>query len=234
MSRDYPILDCNVIRRIDREAIENLGIPGLVLMENAGRGIAELICSRCDAGRILICCGTGNNGGDGLVAARHLDARGYSVSIVLACPGEQLRGDPLANYLWLLRSGVHFYDGAGGWPAELAAATDPFDWVVDAILGTGVRGAPRPPYAEWIGAMNRLVGQKLAVDIPSGLDADTGQPSASTFRADLTGTFVAAKPGLVVAGARPWVGQLAVLEIGVPSGLLRDHGVERRTRRSRG
>jgi NAD(P)H-hydrate epimerase len=227
MATDYPILDCDTIRRIDREAIDKLGIPGLVLMENAGRGIADLVSNRCDCGRILICCGTGSNGGDGLVAARHLDARGYVVRVVLACRGEQLRGDALLNYGWLRHSGVHFHDSAINWPDELLDAR--FDWVVDAIVGTGVRGAPRAPFDQWIIQMNRLSGQKLAVDIPSGLDADTGQASANVFRADLTGTFVAVKPGLITPTAQPFVGQLHVLQIGVPSGLLRDFGAARPT-----
>ena len=218
-----PILPCRAVRELDRIAIEELGMPGLVLMENAGRNIAELILQGGPCRHVLIACGRGNNGGDGLVVARHLDLQNVQVDVLLTAPPESLSPDAAANLNWLAASRVRIHR----WPAKdtptLAALFDElphaFDWVVDALLGTGTRGEPRPPLAELIEQLNAVSARKLAVDVPSGLDADTGQSSATTFRADVTATLAAKKPGLVAESAREYVGQLEVLSIGVPIGL---------------
>lgn len=221
-----PVLDREAIRAIDRRAIDVYGIPGLILMENAGRGCVEALCRVDPHGPVAICCGTGNNAGDGLVMARHLDARGIAVRLLFWSDPRQLRGDAAINYGMVVHAGLDVRVCAGAGAARqcdqaLAGAA----WVVDALLGTGSQGPPRPPLDGVVAALNEHPARKLAVDMPSGLDSQTGAVAAPTFRADLTCTFVAAKPGLLAAAAQPFVGQLHVLDIGLPGRLLREFGL---------
>ena len=158
-------------------------MPGLVLMENAGRGIVDLICRVPISGPVLIACGAGNNAGDGFVVARQLDLLGFDVHVLLTCDPHRLRGDAGSNLAWLAASGVivhsHQRDMAGFHSlSEIQPSV-----VVDALLGTGTRGAPRPPLDRLIGHLNQLSAERFAVDLPSGLDADTGKSSEATFRA---------------------------------------------------
>jgi NAD(P)H-hydrate epimerase len=221
----WPILSCEQVREIDRMAIDELQMPGLVLMENAGRGIVDVLREEGVRGPVLIACGPGNNGGDGFVIARHLDLLDVPVHVVLACDPARLRGDAADNFRWLQATQVtvHRIDPTGA--LRLPSPPIAFDWVVDALLGTGVRGAPRAPLDQLIRQLNQLPARRLAVDLPSGLDGETGGAAPTTFRADVTGTLVAAKPGLVDATAAPYVGRLVVLDIGVPRGILQRFGL---------
>lgn len=168
------------------------------------------------AGPTAVLCGKGNNGGDGFVIARHLMVRGHAVTVVLLAPPEELTGDARINYDILAKlKGVRFVTGTD---ALLAKSFDwPFDWYVDAILGTGANGEPRSPYAEAIRWLNDQSGKKLAVDLPSGLDCDTGVPSVATVRADHTCTFVGPKAGFTNSAATTYLGKVHILDIGVPS-----------------
>jgi len=208
------------IREVDRRAIEEYGISGVVLMENAGRGCVDKLCEFGVRGPAVICCGRGNNAGDGFVIARHLDLRGHEVRVIVFCDPADLRGDAAANYAILAKCGVpiHIVTGAddGSWEVDLAGA----DWIVDALLGTGARGQPRPPLDRVIERLNQQSARRLAVDLPSGLDCDTGQPAPTTFRADHTCTFIAAKLGFAVLAAAEYLGQVHVLDIGAPRKLL--------------
>src|SRR5262245_25447385 len=181
------------VREIDRRAIEEYGVPGVVLMENAGRGAAEVLLSLGVGGPAVICCGKGNNGGDGLVIARHLDNRGVGVRVLLFARPDELTGDAAANYRIIERSGLPIViePDLGTLLAERSAAT----WVVDALFGTGLTGAVRPPFNGIIAAINGSGRPVLAVDIPSGLDCDTGLSPGPTVRAAHTVTFVAEKVG---------------------------------------
>ncbi len=143
--------------------------------------------------------------------------------IVLATDRDRVRGAAGDNLRWLAATHVHVHSLAQ-WP-RLRQGDMVFTWVVDALLGTGVKGSPRAPMDEFIRELNQLPARRLAVDIPSGLNADTGEAVESTFRADLTGTFVAAKPGLVQTVAAPFVGQLEIVDIGVPRGILQRFGL---------
>jgi NAD(P)H-hydrate epimerase len=209
-------------REVDRVAIERLGIPGLVLMENAGRGAADVLCQRGAKGPITIFCGGGNNGGDGLVIARHLATRGIKVGVVLVPPMAKLSGDALTNANILRGCDVPIVELADeGGPTAITEALDyfldePAEWIVDALLGTGALGAPRPPYDSIIEWINAESSRRLAVDVPSGLDADTGEPSPTTIKADLTVTFVASKAGFATPQAQGHLGELVVADIGVP------------------
>jgi NAD(P)H-hydrate epimerase len=208
------------IRRLDQRAVEEYAVPSIVLMENAGRGTADVLCGLGIAGPVVVCCGPGNNGGDGLVIARHLDLRGHAVRVLLAVPPEQLRGDAATNFQIVERSEIalRVSSAADAWRDELSGAA----WAVDALLGTGSRGEPRDPIAGLIEAINTSGVPVLAVDLPSGLDCDTGQTSSRTVRALHTATFVAAKPGLLVASAQPYVGKLHMVDIGAPRKLVEE------------
>lgn len=202
------------VRDLDRRAIEEFGIPGSVLMENAGRGAAELLCSLGISGPVVICCGKGNNAGDGFVIARHLAIRSVRVHVLLFANPDELRGDAAANYHTLSQTAVsieHIKAPQFDQP-EFASA----DWLVDALFGTGLTAAVRPPYDGIIAAMNRSRIRTLAVDVPSGLDCDTGNPLGPCIQAAHTATFAAVKMGFVQPEAQPWVGKVHCIDIGIP------------------
>jgi NAD(P)H-hydrate epimerase len=209
--------------------MEEYGISGLVLMENAGRGVADTLCRLGIAGPVVIACGRGNNAGDGFVIARHLDLRGHRVRVLLWADPDQLSGDAAANFRILQKTDVaieHF--GPAPDDARLREQLAGAAWIVDALLGTGARGEPRPPLDTVIDRLNAAAAPILAVDLPSGLDCDTGQAAGHTMRAAHTCTFVAPKPGLFAPGADQYVGQLHVLDIGAPRKLVDEMlGVDR-------
>jgi NAD(P)H-hydrate epimerase len=215
-----PLLSRNQIREVDRRAIEHYGMSGLVLMENAGRGCTDQLCALGINGPLVICCGRGNNGGDGFVVARHADLRGFEVRLLLFCDPDSIAGDAAANLAILRHCDVTITVLEHATESELGPLLRGADWVVDALLGTGARGEPRPPMDMVIRQLNRCSAKRLAVDVPSGLDCDTGQPASATFRADHTCTFVAAKSGFETEQARPYLGQVHVLDIGTPKRLI--------------
>jgi NAD(P)H-hydrate epimerase len=204
-------------RRVDRLATEKFGLPGLVLMENAGRGVADVLCTLGIAGPVVICCGKGNNAGDGFVIARHLDLRGHAVRVLLWAEPAELTGDAGLNFQILKKTAVPIeIFGNRHDPARLAELLSGGAWIVDALLGTGARGEPRAPLDAVIDQLNAAPPPKLAVDLPSGLDCDTGMAAQHTIRAAHTCTFVTAKPGFFMPGAEKYVGLLHVLDIGAP------------------
>lgn len=206
-------------REIDRRAVDEYGMTGLMLMENAGRGVADRLCELGISGPVVICCGQGNNGGDGFVVARHLDLRGHAVRVLMFADPGALEGDAAVNFRVIERSGPPTCQVAPGrLPAEFAGAS----WIVDALLGTGARGEPRPPLDAAIDEINATAIPILAVDLPSGLDCDTGQPARHTIRAAHTCTFVAQKPGFLVAAAQKFLGVVHVVDIGAPRSLTEE------------
>ena len=193
-------------RAIDRDAVDRLGMPSILLMENASRGVAEHAAALGD--RFVILCGPGNNGGDGLAAARHLGPARCRVCL-LKEPSVDSSPDAHLQLEILRRAGFtpSFDD---------PAADDGAVWI-DALFGTGLARPVEGRAAEWIAAMNAARGPKLAVDVPSGLDADRGEAwSEATVRADVTVTFAAAKRGMVEPAAAPYVGRLVVVPLGIP------------------
>jgi NAD(P)H-hydrate epimerase len=209
-------------RRVDELAIGKYGISGLVLMENAGRGAVDVL-ERLGLGvRFAVCCGKGNNGGDGFVMARHLHARGYDVTVLLFGDAAELTGDAETNFDILDRTDVPIEEFGLDYidDDDLDKTLKGFDVVIDALLGTGARGEPRPPFDRIIDAINRQPSPVVAVDLPSGLDCDTGVAAKHTIRAAHTLTFVAPKPGFFVTEAKPYVGQLHVVNLGLPPALL--------------
>lgn len=211
------------VRRVDELAIHRYGIAGLVLMENAGRNAAAIIDRDYGPnGRAVIFCGSGNNGGDGCVIARHLHNAGWSVRVVLAGEVSRMTPDASANCQTIETMGLAPIVAVDAATQQAAASSStPDEIVIDALLGTGFSGDVRSPLAELIHAIN--VASKravVAVDLPSGLDCDTGTPGRSTIRADLTITFVARKRGFDSPEAAPYVGRIEVADIDVPRELL--------------
>jgi NAD(P)H-hydrate epimerase len=211
------------VRDVDRRAIEEYGLPGIVLMENAGRGAAEVLLNLGIAGPVVICAGKGNNGGDGFVMARHLERRGIDVRLLLFCSPAELTGDARINYRPLERAGMAgTVLGKNPDLAALGQALSQADWIIDALLGTGMRGIVQEPLYSVITAINASHKRVLAMDLPSGLDCDTGQPLGCAVRASETVTFVARKLGFDQPAAAAWIGRVHVVEIGVPTRLLQE------------
>ena len=218
------------VRDLDRRAIEEFGLPGIVLMENAGAGAARLIQSLWPGdGPVAVACGRGNNGGDGFVIARHLDLASRPVRLLLAAESASISGDAALMLCAATRAGIPVVplaaaDGAA-WHRQLVGVAV----VVDALLGTGASGRPRGPVSTAIEAINTWrsvtpAGRILAVDIPSGLDCDTGADPGPCIRADATATFVARKRGFDAPGAAAITGEVHVIGIGAPRLLLAECG----------
>jgi NAD(P)H-hydrate epimerase len=214
------------VRDVDRRAIADYGLPGLVLMENAGRGGAELLIELGIAGRVVICAGKGNNGGDGFVIARHLEIRGFETNVLLFCNPAELTGDAATNYRVLeAAEQTRLVLGSAPDATELDRQLSSADWIVDALLGTGTQGTIREPYLTAIAAINRAHKKVLAVDLPSGMDCDTGEPLGACVEADHTATFVARKVGFDAPGAEHLTGEIHVIDIGVPKRSLSELGL---------
>lgn len=214
-------LSRNAVREVDRIAIEEYHLPGIVLMENAGRNTAELLCTRGIDGPVVICCGKGNNGGDGFVIARHLENRGHEVRMLLFASPQQLQGDALTNYRVLDAAGtsIRVFDDTID-DEELSRELRRAGWIVDALLGTGTHGEIREPFTTVIDAVNETGKPVLAVDLPSGLDCDSGEPLNRCIEAALTATFVARKTGFDNPVSRQYTGEVHVVDIGVPRAVI--------------
>lgn len=202
-------------REIDRLAMEELGLPGIVLMENAARGIAEAVrrALRAPAGPVAIVCGPGNNGGDGFAAARHLANGGIEVRLHLMVPAARYAAgsDPAIN-LAVAR--------AMGLPLRDDLEFDDAACLLDAIFGTGLERPVEGRFAEAVERINATNAMVVAVDTPSGLDADTGEVLGVAVRADLTATMVAPKIGFDQAEGPTHTGRVEVVDIGVPPALV--------------
>ncbi len=209
------------VRAVDSWAINTLGIPGVVLMENAGRSCAELIKDKLKdivEPKVCIFCGTGNNGGDGYVIARHLSNSGFEVVVVICGNREKVKGDAKINLDILERLGQpieQLNPGDGDVPARVKAFAADADMIIDGLFGTGLSGQLSDDYEQLIDTINACNCPILAVDIPSGLDCDNGQPLGAAIRASDTVTFVAVKKGFASGSAAQYTGEIFVASIGV-------------------
>jgi NAD(P)H-hydrate epimerase len=174
---------------------------------------------------VLIVCGKGNNGGDGYVIARHLDNAGWPLSILSLTKSDELRGDAATNAEIVRRSGTARSLDPTVTDATVHRIQTHAGWIIDALFGTGLSGPIAAPFDRVIGAINASAARVLAVDIPSGLDCDTGHPLGPTVQADHTVTFVAPKAGFAKPVAAEWLGVLHVVGIGAPRALLRQYGI---------
>jgi len=228
------ILTREQLRQVDRIAIEELGIPSVVLMENAGRNASEVALEMLEeideqrflnheVPRVAILCGGGNNGGDGYVIARHLYNAGVEVAVFAATEPDQLVGDAKINADICAK--MDLPPTLITTSEQLEAKADDLctsDLIIDAMLGTGFTGDVRGHLIDIIHAANDLHRDgvaMLAIDVPSGLDCDTGEPSNTTIEADCTVTFVAMKKGFTKRTAR-FTGQVVVADIGAPIDLI--------------
>jgi NAD(P)H-hydrate epimerase len=207
-------------RRVDRLAIERYCIPGIVLMENASLAVADIagrMLSGSTPSDVLILCGGGNNGGDGLAVARHLHNRSHRIRIAFTIDPAKYRGDALINYRIVQAMQLPTEPAD---PAKIALATPHL--IIDAIFGTGLASPPRDPFPQIVDAFTKTGRPVLAIDIPSGLDCDTGRPlrDGACIRATQTVTFVTEKTGFAAPEARPYLGQLTVAPLGCPPELI--------------
>ena len=207
-------------------------MAGLDLMERAGAGVARAVEALVPDGPVTVACGKGNNGGDGLVAARLLRDAGREVTVVCVAPPEEFSGDARENLSRL--PGDAPVQLPGGEPSELdrsktrataaegadrrASAFDGIQVIVDALLGTGFEGEPRGAIAEAIDAVNAAGAPVVSVDVPSGVDASTGVVAGVAVRASVTVTFHAAKPGLWIRPGKAHAGEVETIDIGIPRG----------------
>ncbi len=218
------------MQELDRKAIEGYRIPGIVLMENAGRGAAEVIMNTfpdLHKKRIAIVAGKGNNGGDGFVIARHLLNRGISVKVFLLTEPKALRGDAETNY--------HIFSRMKGEIIPVPSSKDylkmkkdleKFDLLIDGIFGTGLDAEVRGYYREVIDHLNTLQKPIVSIDIPSGLDANTGKPLGTAIRASLTVTFGLPKVGHLISPGLDYVGEVKVIDIGIPKRLVEEEKIQ--------
>lgn len=214
---NIPAITTDQMREVDRLMIERYRISLIQMMENAGRGLAELSCRILDenlAGkRITVLCGAGNNGGGGMAAARHLHNRGAEIQVKLAAEPSRLKEVPAKQWIVLKAMGVKELDELPGEEADL---------VIDALLGYGLSSNPRPPISELISWMNTQPARVLSLDTPSGLDTTSGAAYMPTVHATATMTLALPKTGLVAPEARKFVGKLFLADISVPPELYQD------------
>jgi hydroxyethylthiazole kinase-like uncharacterized protein yjeF len=209
------------VRAFDAWAINALDIPGVVLMENAGRSCAELIEDKLKGvaeQKVCIFCGTGNNGGDGYVIARHLINRGIKVNVVVCGDRSKIKGDAKINLdiLERMNQSIELLNPADNGIAEqVKLFCTGADIIVDGLFGTGLRGQLSGQYKRLIESINACNNPVLAVDIPSGLDCDSGEPLGAVIRAAWTVTFVAVKNGFVSGNAAQYTGEIFLASIGI-------------------
>ena len=216
------VVTASEMAEVDRFTIADLGLPGRVLMENAGRAVFECLRTRWNplpGRRAAVFCGKGNNGGDGLVIARMLALAGCACDTYLLTAPDSLKSDSLANYQMFNKLALPLQVIA---PGESLPDLSAFDFIVDAILGTGVQGALQGYLAAVVNHLNAAAKPVIAVDLPTGMNADTGAVEGPCVRAQLTVTFGARKAGLQFSPAREHVGELHVADIGFPEVAFRN------------
>jgi len=234
------VLSRSRVRELDRRAIERVAIPSIVLMENAARNAADVAVEMLESfggRRVLVVCGRGNNGGDGLAMARHLHNAGADVRVALVGPATGLSPD--AKVHWTIVGRMRLRRGVLG-RGRIARGLDRLgggvpDLLVDALLGTGLERPVEGAALEAIGAMNDLRTRGcavLGVDLPSGMDCDRGLALGAAVRADVTVTFGGLKPGFLTPEGRDLAGRIVVADIGAPAELVESLGMRLGVRRA--
>ncbi len=219
------VVTSEIMRSLDKKTAESFGVKSIVLMENAGRSVAQTITKEFDAqakNGIVVFCGKGNNGGDGFVASRHLINKGYHVDVIFFGKKEELSEDASINYTALSRitDVIHELKDISEF-GKTDINLKERGLIIDALLGTGIKGNVKEPYAGAINLINSSGLPVVAVDIPSGIDADTGAVAGITVRAKKTITFGLAKIGLVVYPGAEFAGDVEVVDISIPLRLIK-------------
>lgn len=208
-------ISADQMRQLDDMAISKYGVQLIQMMENAGRAVAELarhILGQTTAGmNVNVLCGPGNNGGGGMVAARHLHNWGVKVQVILAAEPNRLKEIPAQQWRTMKAMGL----------VANSQSLPQASLIIDALLGYGANGGPRPPISKWINRANSLGAPILSLDLPSGLNATTGLPSTPCIVATATLTLAVPKTGLFAESARPYVGELFIADIGIPPKVYR-------------
>ena len=215
------VLTKQQVRDFDAWAINTALVPGIVLMENAGRGCGEVVINELkkNGGRkVCIFCGTGNNGGDGFVIARHLKNAGFKVQIALCGKSSKIKGDAEINYKIACKMGILIKElepASDDIEKDIETVAGDCDLIVDAIFGTGLSGELGGGFDRLVSAINSLNKQIIAVDIPSGLDCDRGLALGTAIKAAITVTFAAAKKGFVNPASAGYTGEVYITSIGI-------------------
>ncbi|MFC1667300.1 NAD(P)H-hydrate epimerase [Candidatus Omnitrophota bacterium] len=206
------IVGVSEMQELDRNAIENIGIPSIVLMENAGQRVSEIAIDMLGGGhgkKVAVFCGTGNNGGDGFVAARHLSSRGIKVDVCVVGDSSRIKNDPAINLNILEKMGVKV--------KELALPLDKdSDLVIDGIFGIGLKGEVKDSVRFLIRELNKQDAPIFSIDVPSGLDADTGRVLGEAIKAKKTITMQFPKKGFYINKGPEHAGEIIVADIGIP------------------
>ena len=231
------VLSRRQVRACDTTAIEHFKVPSLILMENAGaaaaRYILDLLQNPANS-RVCIIAGSGNNAGDGFVVARHLANEAVNVEILICGSRDRVKADALTNLVIIenMKPPIHYLDTPSqsdeaaqlqsvSQTVEQLAGSKQVNLVVDALLGTGITGPPKQPIRTVIETLNQLNKTLVALDIPSGLDCDTGNPLEIALHAHHTITFAAMKKGFLNPDAKAYIGQVSVASIGISTALLK-------------
>lgn len=219
------------MQQIDKRAIEHLGIPRLLLMEHAGLALAHVVKTldqnlqnpKTQSPQVLVCCGTGFNGGDGMAAARHLHDWGYTVCVAIVGRADQLQEEPAVYAAILRHLGISLLECPSiERMCSLKPMLEKSDIIVDALLGIGLQGVVRQPMASLIQQINQTGKVVVSADVPSGLDGDTGQPQGCAVRATTTVAFGRPKEGCLTSEGACYTGALIVESITIPRQLLEE------------
>lgn len=230
MTINIPSITVEQMREVDRLMVEEIGVSIRMMMENASINIAVLVRKMLGGSvngkKIVILCGKGNNGGDGLGAARHLINFGANVTCLLTTEVLELNTDARAEYEILknMQANIRAYHDTDCF--SLLEDFVPADLLIDALLGYNLKGSPREPIATFITKANESNTKILAVDIPSGLQANTGKPLMPTIKADTTITLALPKVGLLTEKAKGYVGELYVADLSVPKTVYEKIGID--------
>lgn len=213
------VVTANEMRLIDKRAIEYYGIPAAVLMENAGRNVAEAVYRLLQGKRskkVLVFCGRGNNGGDGMVCARYLANKGINTKVFLLGQRADIKNEPLTFMNVLLKMGVPIYElrDSDNIDKRLIKRCD---LIIDAIFGTGLSSPVREPIRGIINILNSAGKTTVSVDVPSGLDATKGKALGCCIKAAQTVTFAYAKKGFFINDGPKYSGRIVVTDIGIPN-----------------
>ncbi|MBC8203442.1 MAG: NAD(P)H-hydrate epimerase [Planctomycetes bacterium] len=218
--KEQPIVfSRNGVRNVDRDAIDRYGMQGIVLMENAARGSVDVIvdvCNKNELQQIIVVCGAGNNGGDGYAIARHLHNRGCKTSVLSIAPPKTPEAVTNAEIAEKMCIPFVIYRDDLFEDATL---------IIDAIFGTGINQEVRGPAVPIIASIGQCNAKIVSIDIPSGLDCDTGQPLGMAVKADLTITFAGFKQGFMQNSSACYVGDVVVVDIGCPQELVKKYAL---------
>ena len=217
------------MRKIEESAIRDFGMPSLLLMENAGRNISEVIRGKFKPCKVLLMIGKGNNGGDGLVVARYLDNLGFQTQILLLADPVTLKSDPLLNLRIVRKMCLPItYVPQTSTETELLGYCMGSDLVVDALFGVGIHSPLTGVNESAVRAMTNCGKPVISIDIPSGLDADTGEVHGVAVKATMTLTLAIKKRGLCLGKGSAYAGEIDVIDLGIPHGLIADFLIDLR------